>query len=39
MLLASSNWFKQIIIARAFKNTRLFVHRKSAQQDFGEWDI
>ena len=28
-----------LIITRIFKNTRLFVHRKTAQWDFGEWDI
>ena len=30
---------EQNIIARIFKNTRLFVHQKAAQRDFGEWDI
>ena len=30
---------EQNIIARIFKNTRSFVHRKTAQWDFGEWDI
>ena len=30
---------EQNIIARIFKNTKSFVHRKAAQRDFGEWDI
>ena len=30
---------EQNIIARILKNPRLFVHRKAAQRDFGEWDI
>ena len=30
---------EQNIIAQIFKNTRLFVHQKAAQRDFGEWDI
>ena len=30
---------EQNMIARIFKNTRSFVHGKTAQRDFGEWDI
>ena len=30
---------EQNIIARIFKNTRSFVHRKAAPRDFGEWDV